>query len=69
MAEIEKLGASANREEIYATLLALYIMEEVFGDRESEWVMVAKKAKDYLKSVGIAKANRLISSFELDLIN
>lgn len=61
---------SANVDDAYTTILALYVLEEYFGHRQAEWAMVAKKAKAYLKSVGIAKPNNLLSAFSsVTLIN
>ena len=34
---------------VWATLIALFLLEEVFGDEETKWELIAQKAKDYLK--------------------
>ena len=60
---IEKIKALLNdahlneedSDKILATLVALYLLQETFADRESEWRLIAKKAKDWLKKVGIEK--------------
>jgi hypothetical protein len=36
-------------ESIYFTVLALFILKEVFVDREDEWQLLAKKAKNLLR--------------------
>lgn len=58
----------ANPEEVYMTLLALYILEEGFADREDEWQLIANKAKDWLKKVGLANIRHFISRFSFKLI-
>ena len=42
---------------IFATLLALYFLTEAYDSFESEWTLIAKKARDWLKSVGITQAS------------
>ena len=37
----------------YLTLLALFILEEVFIDNEDEWQMIARNARNYLESIGV----------------
>jgi len=36
--------------EAYFTALALRILEEIFGDRYDEWVLIAEKGEEFLKS-------------------
>jgi len=52
---------------VLVTLLALLVLEEVFEDQEDEWQLIAKKAKSYLKDVGIAKPDTFLSKVELRL--
>jgi len=35
--------------DVWVTLLALYILAEVFDKKDGEWKMLAKKAKDYIR--------------------
>jgi len=42
---------------IFATLLALYFLVEAYDSFESEWILIAKKAHEWLKSVGIDQAS------------
>ena len=51
----------------YLTLLALHILEEFFSSRSGEWKLLAKKAKEYLKTTGIDKPDQAIQEFSLDL--
>jgi len=37
-------------EDVWLTLLALWILREKFEKQEDEWQMIAKKAKVYLKT-------------------
>ena len=43
--EVETMEAGV-RETVWATLVALYVLVEVFNRRESEWLLLAYKAKD-----------------------
>ena len=49
----------------YLTLVALYVLQGEFEERENEWRLIAKKGKDYLKSVGVQKPDALINEFTL----
>ena len=40
-------------EQVYLTLLALFILQECFDDYEDEWDMIARKAKTFLQSAGV----------------
>ena len=51
----------------WVTLLALYVLHKKFSDRESEWQLIATKAKKYLKSIGIAKPDNLLKVFKFEL--
>jgi hypothetical protein len=50
-----------------ATLLALYVLEQKFSDRESEWQLIATKAKTFLKSIGISKPDNMLKVFKFEL--
>ena len=43
----------ASPEQIYLTLLALFILQECFDDFADEWELIARKAKAFLLSAGI----------------
>lgn len=45
--------------EVICTLAALFVLEEFFSDRSTEWSLIQKKAKDYLKKLGVNLANEL----------
>jgi len=51
----------------WMTILALFILENVFGDREDEWLMIAQKAKTYLASIGLQKAATVCDQITLEL--
>lgn len=53
---------------VYVTLLAIYLLQEAFGDREDEWTLLSKKATTWLKNAGIAKPQQLINKFALQLV-
>jgi hypothetical protein len=52
---IKQLKLNAKLEDVLLTLIALFILQEKFDDREDEWTLLAKKAKAWLKQVGVAK--------------
>ena len=39
--------------EIICTIAALLVLEEFFGDQATEWALIQKKAKEYLKKNGV----------------
>lgn len=49
----------------YATLLAIYVLQEAFSDREDEWALLSQKAFSWLKSTGVAKPHQLLNKFSL----
>ena len=53
---------------VYLTLVALFVLSEEFEDRENEWRLIAKKGKDYLKSVGVQKPDALVKQFTLKIV-
>ena len=57
----------SQHEAAWTTLLALYVLEYKFSDRESEWQLIATKAKKFLKSIGIAKPDNVLKVFKFEL--
>ena len=55
-------------EQVWLTIVALFILERLFKDKEDEWVLIAKKAKTYLKKSGISKPEKIISSLKIELL-
>lgn len=49
-------------ERMLNTLLALWVLQNVFEEYLGEWQMIAAKAKAYLKSRNVKKPNKLISA-------
>lgn len=52
---------------IFLTLLALYIIEELFSHMEAESEMIVRKAKMYLIQNGVEKPDNIIKQFNLEL--
>ena len=49
MQALNELGVKSEAmEQVYLTLLALFLLREVFIDKEDEWQMIARKAKTFL---------------------
>ena len=59
--EVSQHGAA------WTTLLALYVLQQKFSDRESEWQLIAAKAKKFLKSIGMAKPDNVLKLFKFEL--
>jgi hypothetical protein len=53
-------GLSSPVGDVLTTILALFILQEKFEDREDEWTLLAKKAKAWLKKGGLAKPDQWI---------
>ena len=64
----DSIEQGVDKETLYVTLLAIYVLAEVFGDKEDEWTLLVRKAKAFLKKAGIAKPDKLYSQFNLQLI-
>ena len=52
---------------VYLTLLVLYILKQQFNDKKDEWEMIAQKAKDFLKDVGVARPDGIVKKFTLKI--
>jgi hypothetical protein len=56
---------TASVDDVLMTLIALYLLQEKFEDREDEWSLIAKKAKTWLKQVGVTKPEKLIGQINM----
>jgi hypothetical protein len=45
--------------DVLCTIAALFILEEFFSEKEDEWQLLAKKARDFLKSRGVSLKQEL----------
>ena len=50
-----------------ATLIAIYLLTEAFDDKSAEWVLLVKKAKDYLKQQGVNKPDAYLNKINFVL--
>lgn len=57
-------NATEHNDVIWHTLLALLILEEEFEDRESEWDLLAVKAKKWLIIQGVTSPMKLLNAME-----
>jgi len=46
-------GPTSKPPATWLTLLALYLLDSEFYDREAEWTLIARKARSYLRRNGI----------------
>ena len=59
------LAEDVDKESIYFTLLALFILEEVYQEKESEWQLIAVKAITWLVQVGVTQPQGVVRKFTL----
>lgn len=52
-------GATGELDKVLMTIIALWVLKETFEEQEDEWQMIARKAKNFLKSQGITKLEPL----------
>ena len=52
---------------IHYTIIALYVLKGTFNSQQDEWYMIAKKAKDWLKSVKVPNIDKHIKKLKLSL--
>ena len=64
-----QLADEANRETIYLTLLAIYILQEAFPDYEDEWTLIVRKARNFLEEAGVQKPSNLVKKFTLTVLD
>ena len=50
------------------TIIAIYVLTELFSEQEDEWTLLVRKAKTYLKSQGISNPEKLIDQISLQLV-
>ena len=60
-----EINPSGSINDIYFTLLALFILEEGFADQEDEWQLIAGKARSYLQQAGVTNAQAIVRKFTL----
>ena len=61
LAAVTDLG---QKEMVWATLLALYVLQKAYADKEGEWQLIATKAKKYLKANGIPKPDNILKGLK-----
>lgn len=52
---------------ILVTLVVLYVLKKKFEDNEGEWLMIAKKAKQFLKINGIANPDAMVRKITVEI--
>jgi len=60
-------GGKARKETLYRTLVVLFVLNEVFGDRKIEWGFLEDKTKAELRDKGIDNPEYLIAMFTLEI--
>ena len=64
----DALAHVSDIETVYVTILALYILEEAFGDFEDQWQMIASKARKWLETAGVKKPSTLARKFKFRVL-
>ncbi|CDW78295.1 UNKNOWN [Stylonychia lemnae] len=54
-------------QQVLLTILALFVLREKFDDQEDEWIMIAKKAKTYLREQGIEKVDQFYKKINITI--
>lgn len=54
--------------EEWMTFVALYVLDNVYYDREAEFLLVAAKAKAQLSAAGINNPEKQLDALELELV-
>ena len=62
-----ELKNGADRQVVFLTLLAWYILQESFAQLEDEWQLIVSKSKKWLESVGVSKPANIVKKFSLSL--
>lgn len=60
-------GQKHKQEQLYRSLVTIYLLQEVFGDRSQEWGFYSDQAKEELRFNGIEDPDSLIALFTLKL--
>lgn len=66
--ESESIADGVDKDVVYLTLLACFVLEEGYIDNEDEWQMIVVKAKKFLEKSGVKKPAALIKMFTLAVI-
>ena len=67
LSEVKIENSNINSRCVYLTLVALFVLKEEFDGRKGEWQLIAKKARDFLKNVGLTKTDAVIRKFTLKI--
>ena len=54
---------TSHSDTVWLNLLALYILDEDFPGKESQWVLIAEKAKTFLKRQGVSHTKELANMY------
>ena len=66
--ELVALGDAINQGDIdtlYTTLLAIHTLTVAYQSQQGQWTLLVKKAKAFLKAVGVAKVDKILKLFTL----
>ena len=57
-----------SKDQVYATLLAIFILLEKFSNQEDEWNLLVRKAKTFLRDSGLDKPDKVLRRFNLEVL-
>ena len=61
-------GSQADSEDLYLTIVALFVLKEVFADKKEEWQLLAQKAKEFLKAAGVKNVDKHLKKIQLEVV-
>ncbi|CDW72219.1 UNKNOWN [Stylonychia lemnae] len=55
-------------EQVWITLVALYILQKKFNSKKNEWELLAQKGKDYIRSFGLQKPDNYVKKINYKVL-
>ena len=46
-------------QQVYVTIIAIYVLQELYSSDEERWTLLVSKAKSYLKGKGVTQPDTL----------
>ena len=62
---LDSLQLGENRQEVYITLLACFILQSVYSEKRDEWQLIFENAIDYLEEAEVPNPTQLLKKFKL----
>jgi hypothetical protein len=59
---IEDAAKKSEKKKVWATILAICVLEKYYKEKKGDWNLIVKKAKKYLKKAGVKNVEEEIKS-------